>query len=355
MVRNVHERLVAAAPAEVGKLLDTLGSPNDRLWPLPPRAPMVLRHDHDHDPNHNHNHDPNHGREPNHHRAPIPGLAVGASGGHGSVRYSVETYEPGQRVVFRFTPGLPMTGTHAFTLDPAGGHTLVRHVLEYQPRHVMWILGPLFVLPMHDCYIEDALDRIERELGVGPTAEHRHSRWTRLLERRLARRVTSAEPILGPLTVGALAKIDAADAFRTDIVPGDGTDPAAWTKAIFAAQPWWVHALLAVRKVLMRPFGVVTDEHEVFTTQAISPTECVVGMDDKHLDFRAVVTLDERAGSVTLTTIVNVHSTIGKIYWSVVRHFHPVVVRSLMRSTAHPAGLAAAVPSMDRTAASAGR
>lgn len=44
---------------------------------------------------------------------------------------------------------------------------------------------------------------------------------------------------------------------------------------------------------------------------------------------------------MTLTTVVRVHSLVGHVYWGVVRFFHPVVVRSLMRHTAHPAGVLA--------------
>ena len=42
MVRNVHERVVAAPVAVVGPLLDRIGGPDDALWPAPAWAPMVL-------------------------------------------------------------------------------------------------------------------------------------------------------------------------------------------------------------------------------------------------------------------------------------------------------------------------
>jgi hypothetical protein len=42
VIRNVHERLVAAPVAQVSPLLDRLGSPDDALWPAPAWMPMVL-------------------------------------------------------------------------------------------------------------------------------------------------------------------------------------------------------------------------------------------------------------------------------------------------------------------------
>jgi hypothetical protein len=58
MIRNVHERDLAAAPSEAGALIDGLAGEHDRLWPSE-RWPAM--------------------------RLDRP-LAVGASGGHGRIR-----------------------------------------------------------------------------------------------------------------------------------------------------------------------------------------------------------------------------------------------------------------------------
>src|SRR5438128_791395 len=72
---NVHQRLLNASPERVGALIDSLSSRNDMLWPHEnwPR----IRLD----------------------RA----LGVGAAGGHGPIRYTVEAYAPGHSVRCRFT------------------------------------------------------------------------------------------------------------------------------------------------------------------------------------------------------------------------------------------------------------
>ena len=74
-VRNVHERVFTLPLATVGALIDSLASRGDRLWPVKKWPPM---------------------------RFDRP-LAVGAVGGHGPVRYSVEKYLQGQMIVFRFS------------------------------------------------------------------------------------------------------------------------------------------------------------------------------------------------------------------------------------------------------------
>ena len=70
-VHNIHQRRIAAPPARVGELLDTLASGKDRLWPHERWPPMKLD---------------------------TP-LGIGATGGHGPIRYVVEAYDPGVQVV----------------------------------------------------------------------------------------------------------------------------------------------------------------------------------------------------------------------------------------------------------------
>ena len=106
-MRNVHERRIAAAPAEVGALLALLGGPHDRLWPADDWMPMTLDRP----------------------------LGVGARGGHSDIRYAVTAYEPGRRVEFTVVPPTSLVGWHAFEVDATpDGTTLLRHVLAAEPR-----------------------------------------------------------------------------------------------------------------------------------------------------------------------------------------------------------------------------
>lgn len=133
-VRNVHERSLPAMPKEVGALLDGLASDHDRLWPGDKWWPQ--RFD--------------------------GGLVVGAKGGHGPIRYKVESYEPGVRVVCRFPPKGGFDGTHTFEVMPAdNGTTVLRHSLEVRTYGRGVFLWPL-IRPLHDALVEDALDNAER-------------------------------------------------------------------------------------------------------------------------------------------------------------------------------------------------
>lgn len=136
-VRNVHERRIPAPAEEVGRLLDTLTAHDDLLWPHEHWPCMTMR----------------------------PRLEAGARGGHGPVRYSIEQYEPGRRVVFRFHAPRGFDGTHGFEVEPEGDGAILRQILEMRLHGPAWITWPCFFRPLHDALIEDALDKAHVRFG----------------------------------------------------------------------------------------------------------------------------------------------------------------------------------------------
>jgi hypothetical protein len=168
---NVHERILPATVEQVGALLDGLGGPNDRLWPSDRWPGLPLRFDRP--------------------------LGVGASGGHGPIRYRVEEYEPGHRVVFRFSERMGIDGTHRLEVDDSQGVTELRHVLEGRLKDAAAIRNwRLVIHPLHDAVLEDLLDRAELAVTGQVLQPARWSRRVRLLRRLLAK--TVLEPRPGP-------------------------------------------------------------------------------------------------------------------------------------------------------------
>jgi hypothetical protein len=160
-VANVHSKRLRAEAVEVGALIDTLASSDDRLWPHRSWPPM---------------------------RFDRP-LGCGAVGGHGPIGYLVEEYEPGARVRFRFTRPHGFDGYHEFTVTPleAPGDSLLEHALMMEARGRAAWSWVLIFRPLHDALIEDALANAEREISGVATAP----RWPLrvvLLRRLLGRR-----------------------------------------------------------------------------------------------------------------------------------------------------------------------
>ncbi|WP_199435341.1 SRPBCC family protein [Qaidamihabitans albus] len=161
MVHNLHVRRLPGS--EAGSLIDTLAGPEDRLWPAGSWPPM---------------------------RFDRP-LATGATGGHGPVRYRVESYTPGRSIRFRFSAPRGFDGFHEFsTATPGPEATELRHVLVLRSRFPAWITYPLFWRPLHDALIEDCLDQAERAVTGGVRAPARWPPYVRLLRGLIGRRAS---------------------------------------------------------------------------------------------------------------------------------------------------------------------
>ena len=151
-VINIHDRVIDGSVEQVGKLIDSLATPNDLLWPIDRWVPMKFDRP----------------------------LGVGAVGGHGPIRYTVESYKPGHNIRFRFTEPRGFLGTHRFEVEPtADGKALLRHVIEMQitgRAFFTWIV----IRPLHDALMEDALDHAEASLGKR-MSERRWSCWVKVV------------------------------------------------------------------------------------------------------------------------------------------------------------------------------
>lgn len=132
-------------------------------------------------------------------------LGVGATGGHGPIRYRVVAYIPGKRVVFEFLPqGLTrgLVGSHEFEVIPVDGGATLRHVLEARCAGLPALRWRAVIEPLHDALLEDALDRAERHVLGRVERPARWSAWVRLLaflfERRARKRVAAREQARAP-------------------------------------------------------------------------------------------------------------------------------------------------------------
>lgn len=130
---------------------------------------------------------------------------------------------------------------------------------------------------------------------------------------------------------------DYADAFAVDLPAGSSTDPDVWRRRVFADPPTFLRRLMQLRDLLVRPFGLrrpADDLREGFPVLARAEDEVLMGVDDRHLDFRVSIRTVPTAESSTvlvLTTTVTFHGTLGRLYFLPVRPFHQRLVPLLMR------------------------
>ncbi len=98
--------------------------------------------------------------------------------------------------------------------------------------------------------------------------------------------------------------------------------------------PRWTLALVALRNRIVGPLGLKTGAVARARTAGIfpickdSPDEMIVGLDDRHLDFRLAVFRQE--GRVYLSTWVRPHNLAGRVYLRLVLPFHSIICRGMV-------------------------
>jgi hypothetical protein len=151
--------------------------------------------------------------------------------------------------------------------------------------------------------------------------------------------VKQITPEVEPRTL--LAGAQFIDAYRIAI-NDTSLDARRAAKCMFERQPPWVEALVALRNVLVSPFGLKTSgESEpaphgiigLFPVLSETPDRLVAGFDDSHLDFRVVVDVApcDLGQQITATTLVLTHNLLGRLYLAIILPFHRLIVRALLQ------------------------
>ncbi|WP_332741183.1 DUF2867 domain-containing protein [Hydrogenophaga sp.] len=150
----------------------------------------------------------------------------------------------------------------------------------------------------------------------------------------------------------AYASVNLADAYSIELPAGTSTNPELLARFIFAHQAPWISGLMAVRDAVVAGFGLKTAKHlasleaesgtgrlGIFKIYSTSPTEVVLGEDDKHLDFRLSVLCSGPSSPgakhhLILSTVVHCNNRLGRLYISLIAPFHRLVVQSSLLSAA---------------------
>jgi hypothetical protein len=150
----------------------------------------------------------------------------------------------------------------------------------------------------------------------------------------------------------AYASTNLADAYSIELPSGASNNPELLARFIFSHQAPWISSLIAIRDAIVGRFGLKTakqltsvgagsktDRVGFFKIYGTSPTEIVLGEDDKHLDFRLSVLCSNQPSSggkrqLTLSTVVHCHNRLGRLYILIIAPFHRLVVQSSLRSAA---------------------
>jgi Protein of unknown function (DUF2867) len=138
----------------------------------------------------------------------------------------------------------------------------------------------------------------------------------------------------------ALAEADWADCYQLRIKDRDLTAMDA-ARLVLGHFPRWVRVLMAIRNTVVAPFGIKSStahspaEMEmvgVFPVVSQSVHQVVLGFDDRHLDFRAVIDVHNDGGEklVSVMTLVRRKNLFGKLYLPAIIPFHKLITLAMI-------------------------
>lgn len=150
VMRNVVQRVIPAGVDTVGAQLDQI----ERHWPAPPWPALHLDH----------------------------GLAIGSPGRHGPISYHVESFAPGRRTRWVFTPDVGLAGYNEFSVREGGpGQAVITDELTGRLHGRMVLVWPVGLRWLHEALINDLFDNIERAATGRVRRPRRHNVWVRTI------------------------------------------------------------------------------------------------------------------------------------------------------------------------------
>jgi len=137
-VLNVHTRTIPYPYEAVVELLSTLATADDKVWPKQHWPAMRFK----------------------------DGLAAGSRGGHGPIRYTIDSFQPDKLIQFKFVDMNGWNGIHRFEIKPIPPNsTHLVHVIDMNATGSGLIKWSLATRWLHDALIEDAFDKIENHFS----------------------------------------------------------------------------------------------------------------------------------------------------------------------------------------------
>jgi hypothetical protein len=137
-VLNIHRRTLNYPKSKVTELLKTLSTENDKIWPNENWPEMKFKN----------------------------GIQVGAKGGHGPIRYTVEKYNPQEIIQFRFSKPTGFIGVHKFEINELGNEkTEIIHTIDMNTKGKGILIWAFVIRPLHNALIEDGFDKLENNFS----------------------------------------------------------------------------------------------------------------------------------------------------------------------------------------------
>jgi hypothetical protein len=139
-------------------------------------------------------------------------------------------------------------------------------------------------------------------------------------------------PVFWSMAFDEIADPDYADV-AVGVLPAHATaDPAAWARSLFSLRslPLWLVLLVRLRQGLGPLVGVPRAPRDRFAVRCVSGDEVLIAVDQRLLDVRVGVGVDELHGIVRVVTAVRLKGRLGQAWFLPVRVVHPHLVQAMI-------------------------
>ena len=126
---------------------------------------------------------------------------------------------------------------------------------------------------------------------------------------------------------------DYIDTYCKKVLNSNNLDPKNIMVLFFTSFPWWISWLLKLRDIIVKPFRLREGSFDGHIQKAIrlqNDNEAIYEMADSHLNFSVSVRchkIDTSTQEVCVTTIVKFNNRVGKVYFTIIKPFHKVIVK----------------------------
>lgn len=103
---------------------------------------------------------------------------------------------------------------------------------------------------------------------------------------------------------------------------------------IFFRAPQWIITLMKCRNTMVKPFGLKGEKKLSDLIKIESENVASLNKIDKHLDYE-VMLITENLGNgnqrISVSTKVCLHNWLGKLYFAVIKPFHRLICKTLIK------------------------
>ena len=147
------------------------------------------------------------------------------------------------------------------------------------------------------------------------------------------------------LNDAAMEPVDYADSYSVPLSHNHNYKIDELVLSIFDNVPAWIGALFKLRNIIVKPFGLKTSFKKTITNVpdnrigkfrilVESDNKIILGENDKHLNFRAIIQIINKGEDekLVVSTLVHFNNLLGKLYFIPVKPFHKLIIPAIIKT-----------------------